>query len=224
MSCPPASPPRILVTAGPTREPLDPVRYLSNRSSGRMGYAIAQAIGNAGGACHLVTGPTALLAPTVQELTRVETAREMYEAVQQGLPRCVAAVFCAAVADYRPAEFSTQKIKKREAEITLRLVRNPDILGSARPVFGFRGLLVGFAAETENLGQNALDKLHGKDCDLMVANLVSDKEIGFDSESNAVTVYAVDGTVTSLTRRSKAAIARELVALILEKIASKPAA
>ena len=212
--------PRILVTAGPTREPLDPVRYLSNRSSGRMGYAIAQAIGNAGAECHLVTGPTALLAPPVKELTKVDTALEMYEAVQKFLPLCQAAIFCAAVADYRPAVMFSQKIKKRAEELTLRLVRNPDILGSARQVFGFTGLLVGFAAETENLAQNALDKLHNKQCDLMVANLVSDEDIGFDSESNAVTIYALDGSVTTLTRRSKTSIARELVALILEKLPS----
>lgn len=177
---------RVLVTAGPTREALDPVRYLTNRSSGKMGYAMAEAFARAGHAVLLVSGPTALEVPEGVDFLPIETAAEMFEAVRRQIGRMDAAVFAAAVADYRPAEVSEQKIKKTGETLTLELVRTPDILGSVRGDFGFTGTLVGFAAETRDLAANAREKLERKGCDLVVANDVSKPGIGFDSDRNEV--------------------------------------
>jgi phosphopantothenoylcysteine decarboxylase/phosphopantothenate--cysteine ligase len=177
---------RVLVTAGPTREPLDPVRYLTNRSSGKMGYAMADAFARSGHSVLLVSGPTALEVPDGVDFLPVETAAEMFDAVQRHIGRMDAAVFAAAVADYRPAEVSDQKIKKTGDTLTLDLVRTADILGSVRGDFGFAGTLVGFAAETRDLEANAKEKLKRKGCDLVVANDVSKPGIGFDSDRNEV--------------------------------------
>ncbi|TAE75701.1 MAG: phosphopantothenoylcysteine decarboxylase [Verrucomicrobia bacterium] len=177
---------RVLVTAGPTREALDPVRYLSNRSSGKMGYALADAFARAGHQVLLVSGPSVLEVPEGVDFLPVETGLEMFEAVKRHLGRMDAALFAAAVADYRAAEISDRKIKKDGETLKLELVRNPDILGSARASFGFTGTLVGFAAETENLEHNAREKLRRKGCDLVIANDVSKPGIGFDSDRNEV--------------------------------------
>jgi phosphopantothenoylcysteine decarboxylase/phosphopantothenate--cysteine ligase len=177
---------RILVTAGPTREALDPVRYLTNRSSGKMGYAMADAFARAGHRVLLVSGPTVLDVPEGVDFLPIETAAEMFDAVQRHIGRMDAAVFAAAVADYRPAEISPQKIKKTGETLTLELVRTPDILGSVRGDFGFTGTLVGFAAETQDLEANAMEKLKRKGCDLVIANDVSQPGIGFDSDRNEV--------------------------------------
>lgn len=177
---------RVLVTAGPTREALDPVRYLTNRSSGKMGYAMAAAFAEAGHRVLLISGPTQLDVPDGVDFLPIETAQEMYEAVQRHLGRMDAAVFAAAVADYRPATMSEQKIKKTGETLTLELVKTPDTLGSVRGEFGFTGTLVGFAAETQNLEVNAREKLKRKGCDLVIANDVSKPGIGFDSDRNEV--------------------------------------
>lgn len=177
---------RVLVTAGPTREALDPVRYLTNRSSGKMGYAMADAFARAGHTVLLVSGPTNLDVPDGVDFLPVETALEMHEAVKRHIGRMNAAVFAAAVADYRPAMAEEQKIKKTGDTLTLELVRTPDILGSVRGEFGFTGTLVGFAAETQNLEANAKEKLKRKGCDLVIANDVSKPGIGFDSDRNEV--------------------------------------
>ncbi|QJE97317.1 phosphopantothenoylcysteine decarboxylase [Luteolibacter luteus] len=177
---------RVLVTAGPTREALDPVRYLTNRSSGKMGYAMADAFARAGHAVLLVSGPTQLDIPEGVDFLPIETAEEMFDAVKRYIGKMDAAVFAAAVADYRPAVVSDQKIKKTGETLTLELVRTPDILGSVRGDFGFTGTLVGFAAETQNLQQNAREKLRKKGCDLVIANDVSKPGIGFDSDRNEV--------------------------------------
>lgn len=204
-----------LITAGPTREPIDPVRYLSNRSSGKMGYALAEAALAEGHTVTLVSGPVALGPPEGVCLVEVETAREMYDAVAAHLPQAEGAIFCAAVADYRVASVAGEKIKKSADELNLRLVKNPDILGSARTVFGFGGLLVGFAAETNDLAHHALDKLRRKRCDLIVANDVSRREIGFDRDTNEVTLFFPDGTREDLPRASKRALADLLIARIV---------
>jgi len=202
---------RFLITAGPTREPIDPVRYLSNRSSGKMGYALAAAALAKGHEVLLISGPVAIPAPDGATLVRVETAQEMYHAVAAAIHEADAAIFCAAVADYRVAEVAGEKIKKTGETLTLTLVKNPDILGSARSVFGFDGLLVGFAAETEKLAEHALDKLRRKDCDLLVANDVSRTDIAFDRDENEVELFYRDGRHETLAQASKAAIAAELV-------------
>ncbi len=183
---------RVLITAGPTREPLDPVRYLTNRSSGKMGYALAAAFAEAGHQVLLISGPTHLDVPDGVDLIPIETAADMFAAVERHIGRMDTAVFAAAVADYRPAAISDQKIKKQGETLTLELIKNPDILGSARGKFSFTGVLVGFAAETENLEANAHDKLTRKGCDLVIANDVSKPGIGFDSDRNRVLLVHPD--------------------------------
>jgi phosphopantothenoylcysteine decarboxylase/phosphopantothenate--cysteine ligase len=184
----------ILITAGPTREAVDPVRYLSNRSSGKMGYALAAAAAKKGHQVLLISGPTCLDVPDKVDFLPVESATEMFDAVKHWIGRMDVALFAAAVADYRPAEVPTHKIKKADASLTLELIRNPDILGAARSQFGFQGSLVGFAAETENLESNARHKLERKGCDLIVANDVSRADIGFDSNENEVLLVYPDRT------------------------------
>lgn len=209
---------RVLITAGPTREPIDPVRYLSNRSSGRMGYAIAEAALEAGHEVILVSGPVTLTAPAGATLVKVETARQMFEAVRAHLPGCAAAIFSAAVADYRPMLVAEEKMKKTSERLTIELERTEDILGSARTRFGFRGFLMGFAAETENLIANAQDKLNRKGCDMIVANDVSQEGIGFDSAENEVTLCLPGGRSILVPRQTKAALARRLIAHIVENL------
>lgn len=201
----------LLITAGPTREAIDPVRYLSNRSSGRMGYALAQAALEAGHEVTLISGPVSIAAPAGAKLVRVESAQDMFEAVRTHLAHQDAAIFAAAVADYRPAQVAGQKIKKATEELTLQLERTPDILGSTRSVFGFEGLLVGFAAETQDLLAYAQEKLQRKGCDLLVANDVSRPGTGFDSEENEVTLLFPNAAPRSLPRGSKIVIAREIL-------------
>jgi phosphopantothenoylcysteine synthetase/decarboxylase len=175
---------KILITAGPTREAIDPIRFLTNRSSGKMGYAIADAAVHAGHQVLLVSGPTSLDVPAGVDFIPVESAADMYDVVARYLPKMGAAFFAAAVADYTPAKVSDQKIKKERDCLSLELVKTRDILGSAREVMGFKGFLVGFAAETEHLEANARVKLEKKGCDLIVANDVSRSDIGFDSSEN----------------------------------------
>ena len=206
---------RLLITAGPTREPIDPVRFLSNRSSGRMGYALAEAACEAGHHVVLISGPVTIPAPEGVQFVRVETAREMYDAVQISLNGCDAAIFSAAVADYRPAHF-VQKMKKTSDKLVLELERTEDILGSARSKFGFRGILVGFAAETENVIAHARDKLERKGCDMIVANDVSQAGIGFDSAENEVTLCLPGGRTIALPKQSKTSLAHVLIAHITQ--------
>ncbi len=205
---------RFLITAGPTREAIDPVRYLSNRSSGRMGYAIAEAARNRGHEVLLISGPVALEPPEGVEVQKVESALDMYEAVAASISQVDVAIFCAAVADYRVAEVSKDKIKKSGETLCLNLIQNPDILGSARSVFGYRGLLVGFAAETGQLEEHALDKLHRKGCDLLVANDVSRSDIAFDHPENEVLLFDRQGGCELLSRAPK----EEIAAALLERI------
>lgn len=207
---------RFLITAGPTREPIDPVRFLTNRSSGRMGYALAEAARDAGHEVMLISGPVTIPAPQGIALIRVETAREMFDAVQSHLNGCDAAIFSAAVADYRPVQMAGQKMKKSAERITLDLERTEDILGSARAKLGFSGFLVGFAAETENLIAHGQEKLERKGCDMIVANDVSQAGIGFDSAENEVTLCLPGGRTVPIPRQSKAALARVLIAQITQ--------
>ena len=185
---------KILITAGPTREAIDPVRFLTNRSSGKMGYAIAAAAVHAGHQVLLISGPTSLDVPAGVDFIPVESAEEMYEVVARYLPKMGAAFFAAAVADFTPAKISSQKIKKSGEKMILELVKTKDILGSARDPLGFEGFLTGFAAETENLEVNARTKLENKGCDLIVANDVSRSDIGFDSEENEALLVFKDRT------------------------------
>ncbi len=178
----------ILVTAGPTREKIDPVRYLTNRSSGRMGYAIAEAALRRGARVLLVSGPTAIDAPGAAELTRVETAEEMLAAVLKLLPESTVVIKTAAVADFRPKAASGQKIK-RKGEMKLELEPTADILAEVARRKTSQ-VVVGFAAETENVLENARKKLASKSLDAIVVNDVSREGIGFDSDRNAVTIIS----------------------------------
>lgn len=180
-----------------------------------MGYALAHAFVHAGHQVLLVSGPTDLDVPDFVDFIPVTRAVEMHEVVAQHIGRMDIAVFVAAVADYAPVTMQTQKIKKDGDTLTLELVRTPDILGSARPAFGFGGTLVGFAAETENLEGNARKKLASKGCDLVVANDVSGPENGFDADRNAVLLVYPEHT-ESLSSAPKSEIAHKLADAILE--------
>lgn len=208
------APVKILITAGPTREPLDPVRFLTNRSSGKMGYFLASAFAHAGHSVFLVSGPTDLDVPHGVDFVSVETAAEMHDVVSRYVGKMDIAVFAAAVADYTPAKVESQKIKKAGETLTLELVRTADILGSAREAFGFSGTLVGFAAETEKLEANAREKLGRKGCDLIVANDVSKPGIGFDSDDNEILLVYPDRS-EALPAASKHELAHQLVDAIL---------
>ena len=197
---------RMLVTAGPNREALDPVRFLSNRSTGRMGYAVAAAARRRGAEVTLVTGPTALPEPTGVAVVRVDSAREMQRAVRAAYPRVTTVVMTAAVADYRPAEASAEKIRKGSGPMTLRLVRNPDILAGLGERKGGR-LLVGFAAETGDVEARALHKMHAKNLDLIVANDVSAPDSGFAVETNRVQLIDRTGRREQLPLLSKEDVA-----------------
>ncbi|MEM6485642.1 MAG: bifunctional phosphopantothenoylcysteine decarboxylase/phosphopantothenate--cysteine ligase CoaBC [Pseudomonadota bacterium] len=201
---------RVVVTAGPTREPLDPVRYLSNHSSGRMGYALARAALDAGAAVDLVTGPTQISPPDRVRVTKVETAVEMLEASLKLQPSCDIFIACAAVADYRPAESALQKIKKSDDDTSLHLTPNPDIV-STIAASAPRPFIVGFAAETEHLRRYAAEKRVRKGMDLIVANDVSDPGIGFNSDDNAA-LLIWEGGEQKVSRCSKDALAAEVVA------------
>ena len=201
---------KFLITAGPTREAIDPVRYLTNRSSGRMGYALAGAARHEGHQVILISGPTVLDVPESVDFIQVESAQDMYEAVRDMLRGVDVAILCAAVADYRPVAATEQKIKKNEERLLLELERTPDILGSMRSDFGYKGVLVGFAAETQNVLDYAREKLQRKGCDMIVANDVSRPGIGFDSRENEVTLITADST-EPLPRETKEWVAMRIV-------------
>mgnify|MGYP003586982451 CR=1 FL=1 len=206
---------QVLVTAAGTREPIDPVRYVGNRSSGKMGYAIAQAAAWRGAQVTLVTGPSALTPPPYVQVVNVETTEEMKDACLQAYPRADIVIKAAAVADYKPREVSAQKIKKAGNEaLTLVLDKNPDILqllGQQKQ----RQFLVGFAAETQNLLANARAKIQKKNLDLLVANDVTLSGAGFGTETNIVKFLYADGRIEELTKMSKADIAQLLLNRIL---------
>lgn len=201
---------RFLITAGPTREAIDPVRYLTNRSTGRMGYALAGAARHEGHEVVLISGPTTLDVPDGVDFIQVESAQQMYDAVRDMLRRVDVAILCAAVADYRPVAVAEHKIKKSDAPLTLQLERTPDILGSMRDVFGFQGVLVGFAAETQDMLTHAQDKLRRKGCNMIVANDVSRPGIGFGAAENEVTLVYPD-RVEPLPRESKEWVAMRII-------------
>jgi len=206
---------RVVITAGPTREALDPVRYISNNSSGKMGYALAQAAIDAGAITTVISGPVNLDAPDHAHIVRVQSAEEMLKQCLRLLPECDIFIACAAVADYRPATIEDQKIKKGPQEVTLQLVRTPDIV-AAVAASDHRPYTVGFAAETNDMLTYAREKMQRKGLDMIVANDVSDQSIGFNSNENAATVLWHDGEQV-LERASKGVIARQIVHLIAQR-------
>jgi phosphopantothenoylcysteine decarboxylase/phosphopantothenate--cysteine ligase len=207
----------ILVTAGPTREPIDPVRYISNRSSGKMGYAIAAAAQRRGAKVTLVSGPTSLPQPAGVAVTNVTTAAEMHDAGMRALDGQEIVIKAAAVADYAPANVADRKIKKDRGDLTLALQRTADILadiGSRSP----KPFIVAFAAETDAVEENAREKLRKKNADLIVANDVRDTSIGFDSDENEVIVIARDGSVTKIERAPKSVIANRILDEVVRRL------
>jgi len=203
----------VLITAGPTREPIDPVRYISNRSSGKMGYALAEAAQRRGARVILVSGPVQLEKPAGVELVQVTTASEMHSAVMAQLEAATIVIKSAAVADYRVQHEATQKLKKTGAPVMLTLEPNVDILAEVGRRKGNR-FVVGFAAETENLLEYARRKLEGKHADVIVANLVNSSETGFDSDRNEVTLVTHSGDIP-LGRALKTELAGQILTHIL---------
>lgn len=206
---------RVLVTAGPTREAIDPVRFVGNRSSGKMGYAVAAACAAAGGEVVLVSGPVGLATPPGVRRVNVETAAQMRTAVFSELPGCAIFIACAAVADYRPLQVAAEKIKKGAAELTLQLIRNPDILAEVAATAA-RPFCVGFAAETHDVEAYADGKRRAKGLDMIAANLVGEGGLGFESDDNALLVLWQGGR-HELARAAKTELARELVTLIADR-------
>jgi phosphopantothenoylcysteine decarboxylase/phosphopantothenate--cysteine ligase len=202
---------RFLITAGPTREPIDPVRYISNRSSGKMGYAIAEAALAAGHDVTLISGPVSIEPPRNAQLISISTSDEMFGAVHRHADQCNICVLCAAVADYKPANVSSAKIKKRAEPFSLELIPTRDILDSLGHKQDRQFVLVGFAAETDHLEENAAKKLRAKNCDIIVANDVSGTNSGMESDANEVTILSRDGEKKKISRAQKKIIARELI-------------
>ena len=183
---------KVVITAGPTKEAIDPVRFISNHSSGKMGYAIADAASNLGAEVVLISGPVSIPAPTSVKLVNVISAEDMLSATESHIPHCDIFISCAAVADFRCKNISEQKIKKTgdTDSMTIELVKNQDILSTVGHLSNRPGLVVGFAAETQNVEENALKKLKSKNADMIIANNVSDKSVGFNSDNNSITIYS----------------------------------
>ena len=209
----------IVITAGPTREEIDPVRFISNHSSGKMGYALAQAALALGANVTLISGPVNLSPPIGVKVINVVSAEQMHQAVMKVVPDCEIFIGCAAVADYKPQQKTQQKIKKSDSELTLTFTRNPDILSDvahlAQPPF-----TVGFAAETQDVAHYAQDKLKRKKLDMIAANDVSQAGLGFNSEQNALNVYWNNGG-KNLGVADKSQLALTLMTLVAQRYAQK---
>jgi phosphopantothenoylcysteine decarboxylase/phosphopantothenate--cysteine ligase len=210
----------VVITAGPTREAIDPVRYLSNHSSGKMGYALAEAAVEAGARTILITGPTNLTPPQNAEVVSVVSAEQMYAAALAAAQDSTLFIAAAAVADYRPAQIASQKMKKTAGDkLVLELVKNPDIVAAVAQLAP-KPFTVGFAAETEALLEHAEQKLMRKNLDLIIANNVADTGIGFNSDDNAVTVIDRHGNKT-FELRSKSQLARDLINWIAPRLTQR---
>ncbi len=209
----------LVITAGPTREAIDPVRYISNHSSGKMGFALAQAAIEAGASVTLITGPVALPTPERAQRIDIESAEQMHDAALAQMGHCDIFIACAAVADYRPRQVAEQKIKKSTESLSIELTRNPDIV-SAVASHPQRPFTVGFAAETQQVEHYARKKLQHKNLDLIIANDVSNTEIGFNSDLNAVTIICAENEKT-LPQATKQQLARTLIAEVATRYKAK---
>jgi len=210
---------RIVVSAGSTQEPMDPVRHISNRSSGKMGYAIAEAARDRGASVVLVSGPTALHPPVGVEVIQVQTAVQMRDAIVDAAKKADALLMAAAVSDYRPAVAAKSKIKKERETLSVELVRNPDILSEVRGDF----VRVGFAAESENVVENAKVKLKGKNLDLIVANDITATDSGFGVDTNRVLIVDRQGKVKRLPLLSKLEVAHKVLDRVVELLPKRKA-
>ncbi len=210
---------RIVVTAGGTQEPIDPARHIGNRSSGKMGYALAEAARDRGAKVTLITAPTHLIDPAGIEVIPVRTATEMKKAVTRAVKKADALIMAAAVADYQPKSTATSKLKKDSPSLTLELVRTPDILGEVTGNF----LRVGFAAESEDMVANATKKLAQKGLDLIVANDITDPKSSFDADTNQVAIIDKHGRVEGLPLMSKREVAERILDQVVGMLGNKPA-
>ncbi|WP_442792530.1 bifunctional phosphopantothenoylcysteine decarboxylase/phosphopantothenate--cysteine ligase CoaBC [Pseudoalteromonas sp. T1lg48] len=206
----------VTITAGPTREPLDPVRYISNHSSGKMGYALAEAALALGAKVNLISGPVSLTPPAQCQVYSVQSALEMHQQALALAPQSDIFIGCAAVADYRAADIAAQKMKKQGDELTLTLVKNPDIIADVAALTKQRPFTVGFAAETQDVANYAKGKLRNKNLDMICANDVAKQGQGFNSDSNALTLFSADSEL-SLPLTDK----RKLALTVMENIAAK---
>ncbi len=206
----------VTITAGPTREALDPVRYISNHSSGKMGYALAEAALALGAKVNLISGPVTLTAPIKSQLYPVQSAQQMHQQAMALAPQSDVFIGCAAVADYRAADIAEQKMKKQGDELTLTLVKNPDIIADVAALKANRPFTVGFAAETQDVATYAKGKLKNKNLDMICANDVSVQGQGFNSDENALTLFSADSE-TSLGLTDK----RKLALTVMKEIATK---
>jgi phosphopantothenoylcysteine decarboxylase/phosphopantothenate--cysteine ligase len=205
----------VIVTAGPTYEDLDPVRYLTNRSSGKMGYALAAVAARRGARVILISGPTRLDPPQGVEFVSVRSTEQMHTAVVEHLPRATAVIMAAAVADYRPVAPETKKMKRGNGRVTLELESTPDILAGIARDKGDR-IVVGFAAETDHVAEHARAKLESKQADLIVANDVTAEGAGFDHDTNVITLYSRDGGEKAFPRMPKIDAAHRILDRVLE--------
>ncbi|MEY8264622.1 MAG: bifunctional phosphopantothenoylcysteine decarboxylase/phosphopantothenate--cysteine ligase CoaBC, partial [Bermanella sp.] len=206
----------VMITAGPTREALDPVRYISNHSSGKMGFALATAAMEAGAHVILIAGPVNLATPDRVDRVNIASAQQMLDAVQQHLPQCDVFIGAAAVADYRAADVATQKIKKHDDDMCIRLVKNPDIIATVA-ASADKPFTVGFAAETQDVLAYARGKLVKKNLDMIIANDVSNPEIGFNSEDNAIIIIDA-ASQTPFPRATKYYLAQQIINTISNKL------
>jgi len=210
---------KVLISAGPTREKIDPVRFISNRSSGKMGYALAEAASKAGNEVILVSGPVNIIPPSGVKLIRVESAKEMYQQMMKYAKIANIIIMAAAVADYRPKYISKQKIKKKEDNLIIELEKTEDILCSLAEEKKKNQILVGFAAETQNLIHNAKKKLLAKNLDFIVANDVSRNDIAFDNDYNEVIILSKNGNSIKIPRANKKKIAQKIIEIIFANFA-----
>lgn len=206
---------RVLITAGPTAEPLDPVRFITNHSSGKMGYAVAEAAAMRGADVTLVSGPVSIPAPMFTDTVRINTASEMFDAVASHLPDCDILIMAAAVADYTPTDYSEHKIKKKEGDMFIPLKRTRDILAYAGQNKREGQLICGFSMETRDLLENSSKKLEAKHCDMIAANSISTEDTGFASDTNRLTLIT-HGGVKELDLLSKSGCAHRLLDELLE--------
>lgn len=218
LTTPSGQPIRLTITAGPTREAIDPVRYISNHSSGKMGFALADAASELGIEVTLIAGPVSLPTPAYVDRIDVNTAQEMYEASMAEAKQTDIFIACAAVADFRPVEVAEHKLKKKDGnnEMDIVLTKNPDIVATVASLAENRPFTVGFAAETQQVEKYAKSKLARKNLDMICANNVADKTIGFNADQNALSIYWQDGSIT-LPVASKSELAKSLLNLILTK-------
>ncbi len=201
---------KILITAGPTREIIDPVRFISNYSTGKMGYSLAEAASARGAEVILISGPTNLRTPPGVKLIKINTALEMYDSVMDNFKEQNIIIKSASVSDYRPEAISEHKIKKNKGNLNLTLVKNPDILYELGKIKGDR-MLIGFAAESDNIVKNAKDKMLGKNLDFIVANDITEEGAGFGTDTNIVTIVDIDGKIEKIEKSSKVDIAHRIL-------------